>query len=239
MELPTSPEIIISCEHAGNQIPEQYQSLFDGAEEILNSHRGWDAGALQLAETFSKKTGLSLFSYSYSRLLIDSNRSIGHPKLFSEFTRPLPTPEKQKIIEKFYLPYRNHVTDEIKKKIERNDKILHIGVHSFTPKLNHKERNFELGLLYDPSRMLERNTCQLWKFIIKESFPEFRIRMNQPYKGISDGFTTSLRKTFDPNSYLGIELEVNQKLILKNKADWINICSKLADTFLHLEKNLE
>ena len=34
--------------------------------------------------------------------------------------------------------------------------------------------------------------------------------MNQPYKGVSDGFPTALRKIF-PAHYGGIELEVNQR----------------------------
>jgi hypothetical protein len=41
--------------------------------------------------------------------------------------------------------------------------------------------------------------------------PDQRIRMNYPYLGKADGFTTSLRQEFQ-EQYIGIELELNQKL---------------------------
>ena len=43
-----------------------------------------------------------------------------------------------------------------------------------------------------------------------------RIRFNYPYLGISDGFTSYLRKKFNQKNYVGIELEVNQKFLSDN-----------------------
>jgi hypothetical protein len=37
-----------------------------------------------------------------------------------------------------------------------------------------------------------------------------KVRFNYPYKGTSDGLTTTLRKKFGPQ-YVGIEIEINQK----------------------------
>lgn len=238
MEHLFSPEWIISCEHAGNLIPEQYEQYFWDADKILKSHRGWDPGAFQLAEFLSRKTGAQLFSYPYTRLFIDTNRSIGNPKLFSEFSRILINTEKQKVIEAYYLPYRNEVTESIRQKLKQKGTVIHISIHSFTPVLNGKKRDFEIGLLYDPSRILEKNVSRLWKSIIHKSYPDLRVRMNQPYKGVSDGFTTCLRKVFDLKSYLGIELEINQQLVFQKEAEWIHACSKLAETLSHLQKQL-
>ena len=39
-----------------------------------------------------------------------------------------------------------------------------------------------------------------------------KVRFNYPYKGTSDGLTTTLRKKFGPR-YVGIEIEINQKLL--------------------------
>ena len=44
---------------------------------------------------------------------------------------------------------------------------------------------------------------------------DFRIRKNYPYKGISAGLTTHLRKQFAENHYLGMEIEVNQKHLIQ------------------------
>jgi hypothetical protein len=46
------------------------------------------------------------------------------------------------------------------------------------------------------------------------------VKMNQPYKGTDDGFTTYLRKKFDPEHYAGIELEVNQKYFFEGADVW-------------------
>jgi predicted N-formylglutamate amidohydrolase len=42
--------------------------------------------------------------------------------------------------------------------------------------------------------------------------PAWRVRLNYPYHGASDGLTTSLRRTFGPR-YLGVEIELNQALL--------------------------
>lgn len=231
MERHSSPEFLFSCEHAGNDIPENYLSLFEGADEILNSHRGWDPGAAELAKMLSEETQSGLFIYPYTRLFVEINRSVGHPKLFSEFTRNLPRSEKQKIINTFYHPYRNQVIEAIKKNISQDVSTVHIGVHTFTPVLNQKERDIDIGLLYDPQRKREQLFCRNWRIPLNQTPPEFRVRMNQPYKGISDGFTTYLRQLFDEKYYLGIELEVNQKL-LQQKDRWRTVCSNITDSLL-------
>lgn len=235
MELPSSPEFIISCEHAGNKVPEQYQSLFEGSDEILNSHRGWDPGSLQLGQILADKTGSELFTYSFTRLFIELNRSIGHPKLFSEFTRSLSKSEKQAVIEKYYQAHRDNVVEAIRQNVAENRLTIHISVHTFTPVLDGKERDFEIGLLYDPKRKREKTFCQNWKSQLDEILPNFRVRMNQPYKGSSDGFTTFLRKMFDENLYLGTELEVNQGLYFEETDSWKKNCSDIAKSVIQLK----
>ena len=238
MELLSSPEFIISCEHAGNKVPPEYKSVFEGADEILDSHRGWDPGSLELAQILAEETGSELFTYTFTRLFIEINRSIGHPKLFSEFTRSLSTSEREAVIDKYYWPHRNKIIEAIKRNTLQNRPTIHISVHTFTPILEGKERDFEVGLLYDPKRILEKDVCQTWKSQINEILPDFRVRMNQPYKGASDGFTTFLRKIFEKKWYLGIELEVNQKLFLEGEKKWKQVCSKICESLSRLQKTV-
>ena len=40
-----------------------------------------------------------------------------------------------------------------------------------------------------------------------------RVRMNYPYRGVSDGLTRALRRRHGDRDYAGIELELNQELI--------------------------
>lgn len=210
-------KLIITCEHAGNKIPGPYQGLFKNAREILNSHRGYDPGALDLFEYIKE---LSVFShfYPWSRLLVEVNRSYGHHQLFSEYTEMLAMEEKKTILETFYRPYRDAVETDIEELIRRNYKIFHLSIHSFTPVLNEEVRNADVGLLFDPSRNEEKKFSKGFKDILGEIAPSLKVRYNYPYLGKADGFTTYLRKKF-PLNYVGIELEVNQKFSGRNKME--------------------
>lgn len=205
-------KIIITCEHGGNLIPIEYNYLFKDVENILTSHMGWDIGALKLARVFAKKFSDYFFFATTSRLLIDLNRSLNHPKLYSTFTRDLNRGEKKQVLENYYYPYRNKILQTITKEIDHDETVLHISVHSFTPIFNGQKRKVDIGLLYDPQRQCEKEMSHFWKARMKAMNKEYHIRFNSPYLGISDGLVSSLRKKFSSHSYIGIELEVNQCL---------------------------
>jgi hypothetical protein len=46
------------------------------------------------------------------------------------------------------------------------------------------------------------------------------VRRNYPYLGTSDSLVTTLRRRFPPASYLGIEIEVNQKHPAGDRRAW-------------------
>lgn len=211
---------LITCEHGGNRIPPRYRHLFAGFEALLQTHRGFDPGALILAKELAMALHAPLFVSTASRLLIDLNRSIGHPRLYSEATRAAPDTLRREILEKHYLPYRNQVTTEIAAAIARGKRVIHISSHSFTPVLDGVERNADIGLLYDPARPGEAALCQRWQAQLKVLTPELKVRRNYPYAGKSDGFTAYLRRHFSSDAYCGIELEMNQKHALIGGQRW-------------------
>ena len=86
-------------------------------------------------------------------------------------------------------------------------------IHSFTPVLNGVERDADVGILYDPSRPAEAKLADVLIKSILEREPSLRIRKNYPYLGKSDGLTTTLRQKFG-TSYAGLEIEINQKLLV-------------------------
>ena len=59
---------LLSCEHGGNSIPAAWRYLFKGKQSILDSHRGWDPGALVCAKRLSAKLDIPLISSTTSRL---------------------------------------------------------------------------------------------------------------------------------------------------------------------------
>ena len=209
--------LILTCEHAGNEIPDQYQHLFTDAHEVLQTHRGYDPGALDL---FRKLARLAQFGQEYmiSRLLVEPNRSLEHPQLFSEFTKELPEDQKKELLQEFYLPYRDYIEGRIGNFISAGGEVLHISVHTFTPELDGEVRNADIGLLFDPARQAEAEFCNSFQKSLFEQDKELQVKFNYPYLGVDDGFTTALRQKF-PKRYLGIELEVNQKFVQDNKME--------------------
>ena len=216
---------IFTCEHGGNRIPRQYRRLFKGKSRLLQSHRGWDRGALQLARACARSCSAPLYYSEVSRLVVDLNRSRHHRGLFSGFTRGLDAREKERICDRYYFPYRNLVETAIR---DRGIKpVIHLSVHSFTPELNGVVRNADVGLLYDPSRKREKEFCLRLQTRLKQKFPHLIVRRNYPYRGTADGFTTCLRSRFPAGAYLGIEVEINQKHVNAEDRFWRHILKEL------------
>ncbi|MFZ5970874.1 MAG: N-formylglutamate amidohydrolase [Bacteroidota bacterium] len=201
---------MITCEHAGNEIPEEYKYLFSAHQQVLETHRGWDLGASEMAEYLAKELRAPLFQCSISRLLIEANRSLHNHQLFSEFSHPLSAAEKQKIIETIYLPYRNPVEDHVGAQAQQ---VTHLSIHSFTPVWHNKERLVDVGILFDPEREVELRFSESLKSQLSGLLPGYRILFNEPYAGKDDGFATYLRTRFPGEKYIGIELEINQKYV--------------------------
>lgn len=203
--------LVITCEHASNHIPVAFEVNFLLAQKELNSHLGWDPGAIELACHLSERLTTPLYHYEYSRLLIEVNRSIGHPQLFSQFTNTLESAEKNVLIHEYYLPYRKEVEQKISGLVNNGNQVVHLGVHTFTPELNGQVREVEIGLLFDPDRASEHLFNQKWMGEINGLSQSYVVRLNEPYLGKDDGFTTYLRTRFGDAQYIGIELEVSQK----------------------------
>ena len=98
-----------------------------------------------------------------SRLVIDLNRSIGHPQLWSAATRGAPRSCATSIVERHYRPYRAEVERLVRRSLSRGRRVIHVSSHSFTPVLDGKMRRADVGLLYDPRRRGEAELVRRWK----------------------------------------------------------------------------
>jgi predicted N-formylglutamate amidohydrolase len=224
---------VISCEHAGNDIPNAYLPLFAQQEAILNTHRAFDIGAFDIAEALYTTCQCPHVHTTISRLLIDCNRSLSNRALFSEFTQSLSSTEKQTLIDTHYLPYRKQAEDLIQQQIDQGKQVLHLSIHTFTPMFKEKPRTTAIGLLYDPHRHGEKEVARVWSSLLTNYSPCYRVRMNYPYRGVSDGFTSLLRKQHPEDHYLGIEVEINQAL-LQDQASFSELNMILSDSLVAL-----
>lgn len=211
---------LITCEHGGNRIPRQYRALFNGHESLLSTHRAYDAGALRMARDLSSALHAPLCASIINRLLIDLNRSATHPRVYSEITRAAPAAIRQELGLRFHAGYRDAVERWVEQSIANGRRAIHVSCHSFTPELDGRRRDADIGLLYDPARSAEAALCRDWRNAISAQMPALKIRMNYPYIGKSDGLTTSFRRRFAPELYLGIELEINQRHVVESADHW-------------------
>jgi predicted N-formylglutamate amidohydrolase len=211
---------IITCEHGGNRIPAAYRALFHDQDALLESHRGHDPGALLMAKTLAAALHAPLVVSTISRLLVDLNRSPGHPRLFSSPVREAPVTLRRDIVTAYYLPYREQVEHLVAQAVRRGRRVIHVSSHSFTPILDGKIRTADVGLLYHPERGGEVRLCARWKLALATQMPHLRVRRNYPYAGKGDGLTNHLRQRFSASDYLGIELEVNQEIAKQPARRW-------------------
>ncbi|MCQ2108175.1 MAG: N-formylglutamate amidohydrolase [Fibrobacter sp.] len=212
-------KLIVTCEHARNDVPSFARNL-EIPQEILNTHRGYDIGAVELYDALVRKLKPDFYSAGrYSRLFIDLNRSLWNKSVFSEFWEhcaPAPLADDRTVAKyyalrkkafAYYLDYRDSLENFVN---SAETPIFHLAIHSFTPVLDGKERNADVGVLYDSSRPWEKKIADVIIDEIRSRAPELKVCRNYPYQGKTDGLCSALRK-ISP-SYAGFEIEFNQRL---------------------------
>jgi len=180
-----------------------------------------------VARQFARTLQAPLYYSTTSRLLIELNASLWHPRIFSRYSTRLSTRLKNEAVERYYLPYRKTVTAHVARALRRGGTLLHISCHSFTPRLAGEVRHADIGLLFDPAHGREAKFCAAWARALTAA--GLRVRRNYPYRGTDDGLTTDLRARFG-RRYAGIELEVNQRFPRGDPARWARLRRVLIET---------
>ena len=200
---------LLTCEHASRDVPAEFAEAFARAGEVMDSHRAWDPGALEVFAALAPAHADQALRGSATRLLVDLNRSLHHPRLFSEFTRRLPGETRDRIIEHWWRPFRDEAESVVAAWRAEGWPVVQLSVHSFTPVLDGHTRTADIGLLYDPRRPAELGLARHWRDLLADR--GWVVRLNYPYRGVADGHTTSLRR-HHPEGFAGVELELNQRL---------------------------
>jgi len=183
---PLSPnnKVVITCEHATNDLPEGYSWTAHDERYFVNEHWGLDIGALEMGKEMAKELKCVFVHSLYSRLLIDTNRSIVSDTLFRrhgdgkevDLNKDLTFEEEQRRIRKYYLPYYDALR-EISNKV---DPTFILSVHSFTAMYQGERRPMEIGVLYG-------NDSTQFAVDLNEGMKDmgYRSEVNKPYDGVT------------------------------------------------------
>lgn len=203
--------LVLTCEHASCFVPLEYQNLGLSDGE-LQRHIGWDIGARTVVESLAHTLDAPAVCSGYSRLLIDCNRDLCDHDLIVPESDGTSIPKNLKIsererkrrIERFYQPYHTAVDQLLAEQQGARPTVL--SIHSFTPVLGQKKREFDIGILFDRYEDLAQEIGQ------RLLHCGYRVRYNEPYSGY-DGLIFSARSHGEKHGLVYIELEVNNSLI--------------------------
>ena len=212
----TSPQqVVLTCEHASNAVPRGVSLGLPPT--TLREHVAWDIGAADAARALARALARPVRMGEVSRLVVDLNRALRHPRLVAAVSCGVSVPgnaaldddERAARIDTWWRPYREGAEADVSAVLARWHRCLHVSIHSFTPDLRGKKRRADVGLLYDPAHPHEAELARLLQ-------PRLRaeglvVRRNFPYRGTSDGLTTSLRRELPGSRYAGMEVEINQE----------------------------
>ena len=93
-------------------------------------------------------------------------------------------------------------------------------------------RTTDIGLLFDPRRAREAAFCGSWRAAIEKRSPGLVIRPNDPYQGASPSVVAAMRERFPARSYIGVQLEVNQKFPRGEPCRWRELRKRLRASLL-------
>lgn len=209
---------VLTCEHASRRLFANVGTL-GLSKSLRTSHIAGDKGAAALTRALAARLRRPAVLGQYSRLVADLNRGSHHPRVVPKvaFGHPVPgnailsAAERAQRIATYRAPWRADAFRMIKRAVGGAAGCVHLSIHSFTPKLHGTMRGADVGLLYEASPTRDRRLAAELKGLLEAS--GFAVRRNYAYRGISDGFTTWCRRRLPGTRYIGIEIELNQRLV--------------------------
>ena len=132
--------LILLCDHASNNIPNEYDLLGLPAKE-LERHIGYDIGVAEVSKALANRLNVSAILTNFSRLLIDPNRGEDDLTLVMQISDGVVIPknvnvtslEIKKRIQQYYQPYHDAISETIKQYQEFGVCPVLFSIHSFTP----------------------------------------------------------------------------------------------------------
>ncbi len=175
--------VLVLCDHAGKAVPSWIGDL-GISDDDLNSHIGWDIGALWMAERIAARMDAPGVASSYSRLVLDCNRPLTHAALIPEMSDGVAIPANAGLsreqaatrIEQVFLPYHYAVRDELARFAAQGVEPFILSVHSCTDVMDNFQRPWSIGIAHSPDERVSRPLLGA----LRES-GGFEVGDNEPY----------------------------------------------------------
>ena len=210
---------MLTCEHASNRLPRGCRPRSAAERALLDTHWGWDIGAWDVARRLARRLGAAAVGGGVSRLVVDLNRPAVDPSLVRReagwvrlsWNAHLAPAEIERRMLAWHLPYHDAIERAILRLVVRDVRPLLLAVHSFTPVYEGRRREFDLGVLFDRSRV---HAELLLRGLRREGFA---VRENEPYSGIA-GMMYAIHRHGTHHDLPCLELEMNQALFRRRGA---------------------
>lgn len=217
----TSPYLLV-CEHASNLIPRSLGTL-GLPDDDLKRHIAWDIGAEGTARILSKLLDAPLIVQRYSRLVYDCNRPPEADSAYPDVSEIFEIPGNRNLTPSARLartreiarPFHAAIEAFLDQRAVERCQTLVASIHSFTPVYKGKQRNLDIGFLFD-------RDAALANFLIKV-FPVEKARLNEPY-GPKDGVMHLLNLHAAPRGLKHVMIEIRNDLIADHAGQnaWAN-----------------
>lgn len=209
----TAPVLLV-CDHAANRIPESLDGLGLPAPELAR-HIAWDIGAALVTEHLARLLDAQALLTTYSRLVVDVNRTPDHPTLIAEESdgaqipgnRGLSDAARRQRLEQLYRPYHDAVAQAVERFLAQSVRPVLLSIHSFTPVWDGFSRPWQLGVLWArDGRLAHRMLAAL------RAEPDLTVGDNEPYSALT-GPNQTLDEHAEARGLASAALEIRQDLI--------------------------
>jgi predicted N-formylglutamate amidohydrolase len=240
--------ILLTCEHASDHIPHEYDGLGVVQEDLCCSKDLYDPGAREMTQFLSEQLSASALYADVSRLVIDYNRRCNamtkHNNTYHSC--PLKTElliekdgcenmiciprntfddhcdfdnEERVRYERYVLPYVSSAYDVLDVLRKEHKKTYIVQVHSFFPTYNGAKRDVDICVLYDQAEDAANKVIQNL-----QSQTTLRVAGNDPWS-MKDTDGVVFERVYEMDDVEVIAFDVNNKHLTTK--DGINKISQL------------
>ena len=207
-----SPLVLLG-DHAGRAIPARLGDLGLPPEE-RDRHIAWDIGVAGLGAALAARLDAVFIRQTYSRLVIDCNRTPGRADSIAAVSDETTIPGNQDLSEAetaareaaIFHPYHGRITDVLDARAAVGAPTILVALHSFTPVMGAAARPWRFGVLHRGD-----STFSLAMLDALRARAGDTVGDNQPYA--MDGSDFTIPHHADPRDLDYLELEVRQDLI--------------------------